>query len=72
MNGSEKTPGRRTAEEFCRFSVRVQDHLKAARLDKEQTEVQAREVAVFLCGMALVGWEADVRQTMTKNSSATI
>ena len=28
-----------TAEEFCRFSMRVQDHLNAARLDKEQTEV---------------------------------
>ena len=28
-----------TAEEFCRFSMRVQDHLKAARLDNEQTEV---------------------------------
>ena len=52
--------------------MRVQDHLKATRLDKEQTDVQAREVAVFLCGTALIGWEADVRQAMIKNTSATI
>jgi len=49
----------KSAEEFCLFAMRMNKHLKDARLDKNKPEVQARRVAMFLCGTALIKWESE-------------
>ena len=60
-----------TAEEYCRFAMRISDHLKAARLNQQKAEDQARGVEVFLCGTAVQSyWESDVKKVLGSNSSA--